>query len=228
MNLSFPLPGKIPVSIHVSFFIMTLVLGSGMMSGDLRVMMMWIVIVLLSVLLHEVGHAVMGKAFGLTPRIDLHGMGGTTSWTQRRGDVLSAPKKILISIAGPAVGIVIGETLMILAESGRLSLSPMAGKAVGMIILVNLYWGLLNLLPILPLDGGNVMAQVLALITKGRGQRAAHIISIVVAVAGGAFALLTSNLWAGMLAGMLAFQNYRALAPARQPPANPPTAPSGW
>jgi Zn-dependent protease len=227
MNLSFPL-GKIPVHIHVSFFIMTFLLGAGMSTTDLRITMLWIVIVLVSVLLHELGHALMGIAFGLSPQIDLHGMGGTTSWTERGKQHLSAPKKIAISLAGPLVGIVIGKSIQILAESGRLTLSPMASVGIGMVVVVNLWWGLLNLLPILPLDGGNVMAQVFAIVTGGRGQRAAHILSIVVAVAGGGFALLTGSWWPAMLAGMLAYQNFRALVPEQRPPANPPTASSRW
>jgi Zn-dependent protease len=219
MQLSFGI-GKIPISIHVSFFIMTLLLGSSISTSDLRVWMLWIVVVLVSVLLHELGHALMGKAFGLKPRIDLHGMGGTTSWEHK--DV-SAPKKILISLAGPLVGIALGIALKVAVESGRFELPPMANVAVSMIVSVNVGWGILNLLPILPLDGGNVMAQVFALATGGRGQRAAHVVSIVIAVAGGAYALLSGSWWMAMLAGMFAYQNFRALVPEqRQPPANPP------
>ncbi|MDB4992801.1 MAG: hypothetical protein JWM74_233 [Myxococcaceae bacterium] len=219
MQLSFGV-GKIPISIHVSFFIMTLLLGSSMPTSDLRIWMLWIPIVLLSVLLHELGHALMGKAFGLTPRIDLHGMGGTTSWEHK--DV-SAPKKILISLAGPLVGIILGMALKLGVVYGQIELPPMADVAVSMIVTVNVGWGILNLLPILPLDGGNVMAQVFAIVTGGRGQRAAHVVSIVIAVAGGGFALLSGSWWPAMLAAMFAYQNFRALVPEqRQPPANPP------
>jgi Zn-dependent protease len=227
MQLSFPL-GKIPVSIHVSFFIMTLLLGAGMAARDLTVIVVWIGVVLVSVLLHELGHALMGRLFGLTPRIDLHGMGGTTSWAHK--DV-SAPKKILISLAGPFVGIVLGMAIKTVAESGAIELSQRASLAISMVVFVNLYWGLLNLLPILPLDGGNVMSQTFAIATGGGGQRAAHIVSIAVAVAGGGYALVTGgtgNWWPALLAGMLAYQNFRALVPERRPPANPPAPSSRW
>ncbi len=222
MQLSFGF-GKIPISVHVSFFIMTFILGSSMSSTDLRVWMLWIPIVLFSVLLHELGHALMGKAFGLTPRIDLHGMGGTTSWEHK--DV-SAPKKILISLAGPLVGIALGLAIKLFFESSDMEVPVIAAKGISMLVFVNLYWGVLNLLPILPLDGGNVMAQLFAIGTRGGGKRAAHIVSIVFAVAGGAYVLITGgtdNWWPAALAAMFAYQNFRALVPEqRQPPANPP------
>ncbi len=46
---------------------------------------------------------------------------------------------------------------------------------------INVGWSVLNLLPILPLDGGNVTLSLLDLATKGRGRRPAEIISIVAA-----------------------------------------------
>ena len=54
---------------------------------------------------------------------------------------------------------------------------------------INVGWSVLNLLPMLPLDGGNVTMSLLDLATQGRGRRPTEIISILVAGAGGLVAL---------------------------------------
>src|SRR5450432_3824964 len=102
--------GKIPVTVHPAFLFMGVILATSI-GNDIPVLAMWLVILFVSVMAHELGHAFMGIGFGLAPRIDLHGMGGTTSW--RHKDVSTA-KKILISVAGPAVGIFFGGVLYLL------------------------------------------------------------------------------------------------------------------
>jgi hypothetical protein len=64
----------------------------------------------------------------------------------------------------------------------------------------------------LPLDGGHVMHRVLDAWTKGRGERPARIISIVVASLAALAGLLNMWLWAGLLAGSLVYSNVRALS----------------
>src|ERR1700729_3257296 len=99
MTLSFR-PSKVPVRVAPSFFLITALLGIS--GGDVLSAVAWMGVVFASVLLHEFGHATMGLAFRLEPRIDLHGMGGTTSWaTQRR---LSTVQRVAISLAGPGAG----------------------------------------------------------------------------------------------------------------------------
>jgi hypothetical protein len=97
------------------------------------------------------------RAFGQDPVIDLHGMGGTTSWTPRRP--LRWYERVSISLAGPAVGLVIGAAVFFLVGSGLLRLESRAARIfVDDFLWVNIAWGEFNLLPILPLDGGNMLA----------------------------------------------------------------------
>lgn len=223
--LSFSL-GKIPVTVHLPFIFMGVILGTSL-GNDIPVLAMWLAILFVSVMAHELGHAFAGIAFGLTPRIDLHGMGGTTSW--RHKDVSTA-KKIAISLAGPAVGIFFGGILYLLQPSLMQSeISRMARIAVILLIEVNLYWGALNLLPMMPLDGGNAMAHGLGAVMGEKGMTLAHYISLVVALAAGLFAWSFGyGWWPVLLAGMFAFQNIRAVMPAQKQPPRPPVVPQQW
>lgn len=204
--------GNIPVRVHLQFFILTAFLA--MNAGDTRLMLSWVAVVFVSVLIHELGHAMMGKAFGLAPQIDLHGMGGTTSWAHKN---VSGGAKILISLAGPSIGIVIG---LVLNYGGFLdgSMSPVARGVLRQIYFVNFWWGVLNLLPMLPLDGGNVMQQVLAMTTRGSGERPARIVSIVVGVLAGLASLKWMSFYTTLLVAMLVAQNVRALPASSAPP----------
>jgi stage IV sporulation protein FB len=218
--------GKIPVTIHFWFLLVGVFL-MGNVSNPASVIL-WLAIFFVSVLAHELGHALAGIAFGLEPRIDLHGMGGTTSWRHKN---VSAAKKIIISIAGPAVGIFFGGLLYFFHSSvlGE-NPSPMAEQAVSWIIFVNLIWGALNLLPMLPLDGGNVMAHSLGAAMGGeKGMRVAHYISAAVAIGAGLLALvLRLGWWSLAMAALFAFQNIKAIRPAQNGPPTPPVAPQQW
>lgn len=211
--------GNIPVRVHLPFLFMAAFIM--MNAGDARLVMSGMVIIFISVLVHELGHALMGKAFGLAPQIDIHGMGGTTSWAHKN---VSSGAKILISLAGPTTGIVIG----LILKFGPFfsgSLSPVAAAVINQIIFVNLGWGVLNLVPMLPLDGGNVMHQFIAMITGTDGDKPARIISIVVGVLAGIASLIWMSLFTTALVAMLVAQNVRALRaaePAPGPPGPPP------
>jgi Zn-dependent protease len=200
--------GTIPIRVQGSFFIMALILGATG-SRDPATVVIWIVVVALSVLLHELGHAMMGKAFGLVPAIELHGMGGTTSWPQ--GKDVSYGKRILISLAGPGVGLAIGVAIFgALVVAGKPE-NHLALVALEDLVYVNGFWAVLNLIPMLPLDGGNVMAHTLNAVTKGKGDRPARIVSLVVAAGVGLFALANQYAYGAILCALFAFQNGRML-----------------
>ena len=210
MNLSFRL-GKIPVRIQPSFFLIA-VLFAGVYGTDLRILAAWIVILLVSVLLHELGHATMGLAFGLSPSIELHTMGGTTSWSG--GPALSTARRIAISLAGPFAGF--GVAAIVRYALGPTFFPPTALGAFiyDSLLFVNFGWGVLNLLPMLPLDGGSVMTQLLDALTGGRGERPARIVSIVVASLAIAAALVFQYWWGGLLAASFIASNVRGLRDA--------------
>lgn len=178
---------------------------------DPRLIGIWLVVVFVSVLAHELGHALVGKAFGLVPQIDLHGMGGTTSWTG--GAELGPARRVAISLAGPFAGFLLAALVFafVLASPPPDRFGQFAARQL---MVVNVVWGVFNLLPLLPLDGGNVLKTTLDAITKGRGEKPARMISIVCCVALLALAYLRGEWILGLLAVMFGLSNLRGLRDA--------------
>jgi stage IV sporulation protein FB len=220
--------GSIPVRIHATFFITSVFLSGAVSTRNIALaeVVTWMSVVLVSVMVHELGHAMMGKAFGLAPEIDLHGMGGTTSW--QSGRRLTTLQSIAVSVAGPGVGLVLGGALWLYSRGATLDQPHWIQLVVAQMIYVNVAWGIFNLLPMFPLDGGNALRSVLVGSFQLRGARATHVVSLVVAalLALGAWVVF-HDWWVPLLCAMFAAQNWRALQALRavQPP--PPAAPYG-
>ena len=85
------------------------------------------------------------------------------------------------------------------------------------LVFINLFWGLLNLLPIWPLDGGQAAQILLSLYDRHRGQRWGHVVSLLVA---GGLALvsyqLTKDLFLTVFFGYFAFVNFQVLQTLHQ------------
>lgn len=211
MSLSFRL-GKIPVRIQSSFFVIALLFG--VLAQDLALIAAWMVIVFVSVLLHELGHATMGVAFGLQPTIDLHGLGGTTSWAPSAP--LTTPKRVAISLAGPFAGFAVAVVARYALGRHVFPPTELGQFAYDNVWYVNFYWGVANLVPMLPLDGGNVLMQLLQSATHGHGERPARIVSIVFASLAIPVALLFfQNWWAALLSASFIPMNLRGLKELR-------------
>lgn len=214
MNLAFRFFG-IPVQVNAFFFLTALLLGPRGQRGTWMLLAaVWVAVVFVSVLLHELAHAFVAKAFGRTPAIQLHAFGGLTSW-QNRGR-LSPGRRVLVGLAGPGVGIVLGVValvpMMLLAAGEQQGL---LATAVGYTVWVNLGWGLLNLLPMLPLDGGTVMAAAFEAMSRDHGVVIARAISLLLAVGLGILALLSSWPYGAILCALFAYTNFQALRSAK-------------
>jgi Zn-dependent protease len=216
MTLAFRI-GKIPVQILPWFFFVALLLGGGAGVHPASAAM-WVAIVFVSVLVHELGHATAGLLFGLEPRIQMHAMGGTTSWGGAPAGI-GTGARIVISLAGPMAGFVLAGAFMTLhASLSAHPLGDLGESAYRQICWINVGWGLLNLLPILPLDGGNVLLQVLRAFMGGGGERPARLISIGLALAGLALAVVAclitqsfGSIWPAFLAASFIASNWRGL-----------------
>ena len=233
-DLRFSLAG-IPVRVHPLFWLIALLLGS---SGALIEIPIWIIVVFISILIHELGHALAFRFYGIRSQIVLHAMGGltipeSTPWGTGWASVSPSPKQeIVISLAGPFAGFSFAALIMAIASfsggsllTSRLfgfiplpltAIMPFGGTVlsifVSMLLWVNIFWGIFNLLPVYPLDGGQVTRNVLIQYDPRDGARKSLWVSV---IAGGIIALVgllvMKSVYIALLFGLLAFQSYQSL-----------------
>jgi Zn-dependent protease len=210
--MSFRLFG-VNVEIQVFFWITTVLLAMRHLS-DPSALAIWVAVVLVSVLVHEYGHAFAVKRHGIEPEIALHGMGGTTSWRQllplRRRDL------VVISLAGPFAGFAFGgltELAIYVVNLQHWRMPPLAAFAVLQLRWVNFTWGLVNLAPVLPFDGGHVLEQILG----PKRERLTAIISTAVGFAVAVFFVSQRSLWGALLFGMAAMRSYQRFSGGTSP-----------
>jgi Zn-dependent protease len=189
-DLSFSL-FRIRIRVQLWFLALAVIIGTSSGFRDPASVMVFCGIVFVSVLAHELGHAFTGRAFGLAPAITLHAMGGLTSWEKNRN--ITPGRSLVISLAGPSVGLALGVGLLVLGLVALPILAPdyhappAAARLFAAAVYVNIVWSLFNLAPVVPLDGGNALRSFWALTKIGDADIVARVISIPVAVAIGAW-----------------------------------------
>ncbi|MFK7991435.1 MAG: metalloprotease [Sandaracinaceae bacterium] len=172
--------------------------------------LVWLPLITFAVLAHELGHALTARAFGLTPFVVLHGMGGFTTFVRSDHRALSHGRRVLITLAGPFAGFVVGVAAFAIERFGGLTVDSVPQRALTLLFWVTAGWGLVNLLPVLPLDGGHVVATVLDRLFGRRGVQAARLGSMTAAL-GAAGLSAVGEYWLGaVLCVLLAVLNYRA------------------
>ena len=164
-----------PVTIGVDFLLITLLIGFGARPGIY--IFEWVLIVAVSILVHELGHAFALQTYNIHPEIRLWGMGGLTV----SGFVLPPRKSILVSLAGPLVGIPVAIAAMLVKP--WLPADGLVGYAVSDLIFVNLWWGILNLLPLAGLDGGSILTNLFVVVLGQGGRKPGLIVVAVSSVA---------------------------------------------
>ncbi|HEU4405309.1 MAG TPA: hypothetical protein VFS43_08475 [Polyangiaceae bacterium] len=165
----------IPVHVTGAFWFMAAFLSLTQLQAPPQVMLATFAIVFVAVLAHEFGHALVARAFGGRPVVYLHGFGGTTAM---QGAKLSRPQSVAMSMAGPMAGFLLGG-LCWLGASQAGPPSEAAQQILNRALYATVGWGALNLLPVLPLDGGFILRDALG----PRFGRAAHVVSALVGTA---------------------------------------------
>ena len=157
------------IRIHLTFLILLAWIGIAQyMAGgaDAAVdSIAFVVAVFACVALHELGHALAARRYGIsTPDITLLPIGGLA----RLSRVPEKPsEEIVIAVAGPAVNIVIAIVLVVVfgARFEPVSMSEIENPTYGFLTrlaVVNIFLVLFNLIPAFPMDGGRVLRAVLA------------------------------------------------------------------
>lgn len=169
---------RVPVRIHPLFWLMTLMFGGS--NNEISRMMIWIGVVFTSVLVHELGHALVLRRFGQSVHIVLYGGGGLAisepvAWGRGwAGVALSLRQRVLAAVAGPLAGFLLAALVVLVAYAlggtfieVRLGIVPWVVLDLpswlnafqfgfNTVLFVNLVWGLMNLMPVYPLDGGQI------------------------------------------------------------------------
>ncbi|MEN9654986.1 MAG: hypothetical protein RL235_1098 [Chlamydiota bacterium] len=150
------IPGRIPILIHPLFWVLAVFIG-WMNSASVLGIFIWVVIVFVSVLVHELGHAISAIACKQTARIQLIALGGVTTY---EGPPLNRKQQFAIVFAGPLFGFFLCVLATILLRFVPSQDSLWFG-VLKVTQLANLFWSVVNLLPVLPLDGGQLLRIVL-------------------------------------------------------------------
>jgi Zn-dependent protease len=153
----------VPVRVHPMFWLVSVIFGWDLVDTKLGVtaLLIWVAVCFVSILLHEFGHIWMGQLFGSFGHIVLYSFGGLAIGSR---DVPWRWQRILVSFAGPGIQLLLWGGLWALVRSPWSPLSPGLNPilllTLILLIEVNLFWPLLNLLPIWPLDGGQITREV--------------------------------------------------------------------
>lgn len=198
----------IPVRVEPVFFVIAGLLGLQLAEESLALVAVWIGVTFVSILIHELGHALTLKAFGQPSEIVLQGLGGVTISRRR----LSRWRSVAVSLAGSLTALVL---LWLPARALHHSdwwfqQEEWVRGIVTFTAFANLWWSVANLLPIRPLDGGNVTTELF-------GAPAARRLSLVVAAGGGIWALQNEQPFAGIFALMLAYQSWQEIQQETRP-----------
>ncbi|WP_224360543.1 M50 family metallopeptidase [Hyalangium versicolor] len=204
MVLRFRVAG-FPVQVHPLFLLMTLVTGTTGWSSPARIAV-WFCVVFVSVLVHELGHALMFRRYGHAASISLHGLGGTAR--SEGGGHLTHRQELWIALAGPLAGFLLGGLVLALDRTLHIGQAgSLARSAVWGLLWANFGWGVFNLLPVLPLDGGHVMAAVIRERGGRRYEWLVHAISLGTAACGLVLSIIWKETWLGMFALVLGVIN---------------------
>ncbi|MFZ5828798.1 MAG: metalloprotease [Planctomycetota bacterium] len=230
-DLNFSIAG-IPVRVHPMFWLMGLLLSGFQMEAPQLIV--WMVAVFLGVLVHEMGHALTQRYFGYESWIVLYGLGGLAMQVPLAGRRPRLPiwlETVLISVAGPMAGFALaGLVALAIILAGRsdelffvgpLNLIPTFSPQpfevqpalvwfIRSIFFVSVGWGILNLLPVYPLDGGQIARAIMMRVSR-HGLRWSLGASLVCCVLLIAWALAAGSIWMAVLFAFLAFQNFQML-----------------
>lgn len=226
----------IPVRIHPFFWLVMLMFSLGGRGDNFFPnLISWGLAIFVSILAHEMGHAMVGKMFGSERvHIVLHGFGGLTYGARGRNRF----EEIQVAAAGPGMGFLIAIPFAIsfvktpfgqmwiaaklpflndpvqrfvAATGGTTHIHIYLLLFIYSMLWVNVMWGLFNLLPVYPLDGGQICNEIIGGDQLFGPAPLVNKISIGVAVAVGVWFLSIGAIFATILFGYLGYINFQML-----------------
>ncbi len=199
---------RLKINIRPSFLLIVLALsywqlGQKISLSTLPHFLLLAAIFLVSIACHELGHALAFQKIGLEAEITLHLLGGTTrplAWRK-----LKPGQEFFVSLMGPLAGLLLS-SLAALAMLLFADLPPIRAL-FRYAMFINLIWSTINLLPLMPLDGGHALYAIFSLIWDNKGRKILYLFSAITTALAATWAILTSWYWAAVILGYLAVIN---------------------
>lgn len=201
----------IPIQVHPFFWITLALIGGALDANSSEAIFrlgLFLLAGFISVLVHELGHALTARRFGAYTQIVLQAFGGYASYTGVR---MTRTQSFLITAAGPAIQIALGLIVWFLMTQLP-GLNPNMGYFLFMLMWISIIWAVINLLPVLPLDGGQMLSAILGPQRIRITLWITIVVSIIAAVL--MFRFMGSYLFAIFL-GFFAWQAWKALQETR-------------
>ncbi len=171
--------------------------------GPPALLLIWVACVFVTILIHELGHALAFRHFGQRAHIVLYHFGGLaisdsfTAWDGARRQRTGPREDLIISAAGPAIQLLLA--LIVGAIGYKMNLyDDWITRAIGLppidssgmtsitqyavfdaLVTTSVFWALINLAPVLPMDGGHIMYNLMIMF----GARDAWLLSRQVSIA---------------------------------------------
>ncbi len=190
--------GPFPVAVEPTFWLMAALLSG--LRGSAAAVISWIASVFVSVLIHEAGHALVIHRAGARAAIRLYAFGGVTFPSR----ALGRWPGLAMALAGPFAGFGLGGLVYLIGQ--LLPDSPYALQVIRQLLFINFGWGLLNLVPVMPLDGGHVLLGLLG----PQRQRAGLIAGGLFGAGLCALAASHQQLYVAILFALFAFRSLQA------------------
>jgi stage IV sporulation protein FB len=248
MDVNFNLFG-FPVRISAFFWLVAVLLGWNACTGFVdyvegrytvfHFLILWVIAVLVSILVHEMGHGFAMRRYGIRSRLVLYHFGGLaipeqtySAWRSTRAD--DPKSSIVISAAGPLSGLLLAALIVgaLYLAGYRIPLdikvlqqfdtrenvkilAPFPLAFFYFILYVNIFWSVINLLPVYPLDGGQISRNLFILFGGRNAVWHSLMLSIVAGAAVAVYALYVGHPYLAIMFALLAYSSYQTYAAYR-------------
>lgn len=197
----------IPITVLPWFWLTLAIIGSRSLASqeDLFRLVLFVLAGFISVLIHELGHGLTIKKFGAPTEIVLQAFGGFATYPSNR---FSRKQDFLVTAAGPAIQLLLGVIVLLIARNlDKETMSTMGGYFLNNLYWISFIWAIFNLVPVFPLDGGQLLNAVLG----PKRKKITHTVGIVTAIALGIVAINFGYLFAAIFMAFFAYQNFQTL-----------------
>ena len=233
--------------VHPAFFVLPVLFGQGFLNQfDVNAGVCVLIIAavfFVSVLVHELGHTLAFRYFGIDSHIVLYMMGGLAipgsaggmgAWKSGRSRTrsLKPNEQIIVSLAGPVAGLLLAGffVAVLIVLTGPVSLrfvpfplpvydptgtvlanSEPLHLFIWASIVINIVLNIFNLLPVHPLDGGQIARQIFMKVDPWGGVRKSIILSMCIEVFIALYALSSQDTFLALFFGYMAYTNYQSM-----------------